>query len=245
MEVAKVHSIETMGLVDGPGIRTVVFLQGCRLRCLYCHNPDTWEIGNGKEISSMELLNKVKRYRPYFESSEGGVTLSGGEPLLQPKFVEEFFKLCKAEGIHTCLDTAGFGLSRYDEILKYTDLVLLDIKHIDENIHKKLTGLSRKGFYMFLEALKKSDAKIWIRHVVLEGYTDDKYHLKKLIDFIKTISNVEKIELLPYHTHGINKYKELNLDYKLKGLEDFDKNKFMLIKEFFRENLKDTNIELH
>jgi pyruvate formate lyase activating enzyme len=213
-----IHSVETMGLVDGPGIRVVVFLQGCALRCAYCHNPDTWQIGSGQEITAEELLNKVKRYRGFFKSSGGGVTLSGGEPLLQPQFVEEFFKLCKREGIHTALDTAGYGLGCYDEIFKYTDLILLDIKHIDEDRHRELTGHGRHRFLQFLEAVERNNIKLWIRHVVVPGITDDKEHIKKLGEYINTIPNVQKVELLPYHTYGVNKYREMGLNYTLEGV---------------------------
>lgn len=245
MTVAKIHSIETMGLVDGPGIRVVVFMQGCKLRCIYCHNPDTWNISQGEEISSTELLNKIKRYKMYFNSSGGGVTLSGGDPLLQPEFVEEFFRMCKKEGIHTCLDTAGYGFSNYKKILENTDLVLLDIKHINDNVHKEITGQTREGFLEFLNDLKESNTKLWIRHVIVEGYTDSEKHIESLAKYINTIPNVEKIELLPYHTHGSNKYKELGIDYKLNGLEPFSNDKLEKLKSIVKENLKDKSIQMH
>lgn len=245
MTVARIHSIETMGLVDGPGIRFVVFMQGCKLRCKYCHNPDTWNASNGEEISSVELLNKLKRYKLYFKNSGGGVTLSGGDPLLQPEFLKEFLKMCKEEGIHTCLDTSGFGFGDYDDILKYTDLVLLDIKHIDNMIHKDLTGQTREGFLEFLEAVKKNSVKIWIRHVIVKGYTDGEEHIKKFTEYINTIPNVEKIELLGYHTHGEHKYEKLGIKYPLKGLEAFDLDKLENLKNIVKDNLINKSIQMH
>jgi pyruvate formate-lyase 1-activating enzyme len=225
MKAARIHSIETMGLVDGPGIRVVVFMQGCSLRCAYCHNPDTWLAGGGREITTDELFNKVKRYKGFFKSSNGGVTLSGGEPLLQPDFVEEFFKMCREEGIHTALDTAGFGLGSYDEILKYTDLVILDVKHIDDGEHKKLTGRGMDEYKRFLEAVRRQGNKLWIRHVVVPGVTDGEEHIAKLGEFINRIPNVVKVELLPYHTLGVNKYKELNIPYRLEGTPPLEEDR--------------------
>ncbi|KMT22623.1 pyruvate formate-lyase-activating protein [Clostridium cylindrosporum] len=240
MTVARIHSIETMGLVDGPGIRFVVFMQGCKLRCLYCHNPDTWSMSEGEEISSIDLLNKVKRYKIYFKNSGGGVTLSGGDPLLQPEFVEEFFRMCKAEGIHTCLDTAGYGLGNYENILKYTDLVLLDIKHIDDKKHKCLTGQSMEESIKFIETLKNSNTKVWIRHVVVEGYTDSAEHVLSLAKYIDTIPNVERIDFLPYHTHGVNKYKELGINYRLDGLKPFKVERLEDLKKILEDNINDS-----
>lgn len=221
MAVGFIHSIETAGLVDGPGIRFVVFMQGCRLRCAYCHNPDTWKCGIGQQITVEELFEKVRKYIPYFKNSGGGVTLSGGEPLLQPDFAAEFFGLCKSYGINTALDTSGFGNGddkAYDMVLKNTDLVILDIKHVNEEQHKKLTGCSRDGFLKFLEAAERNKNRLWIRHVAVPGLTDSDEHITKLAEYINTIPNVEKVELLPYHTFGVNKYRELQIPYKLDGV---------------------------
>ncbi|MCX7903126.1 MAG: pyruvate formate-lyase-activating protein [Caloramator sp.] len=242
---ARVHSIETMGLVDGPGIRVVVFMQGCKLRCAYCHNPDTWDLKGGQEMTVDELINKVKRYKIYFQRSKGGVTLSGGDPLLQPDFVIEFFKRCKQEGIHTALDTSGYGIGKYDEILKWTDLVLLDVKHIDDIEHKKLTGADRHGFFEFLNAIKRNGTKLWIRHVVVPGITDGEEHIKKLAKFINTIPNVERVELLPYHVHGVNKYKEMNLKYRLEDVPPLDKDRLEKLYKILNENLttQQANVE--
>ena len=245
MTMAKIHSIETMGLVDGPGIRFVVFMQGCKLRCKYCHNPDTWNASKGEEISSVELLNKVKKYKIYFKNSGGGVTLSGGDPLLQPEFLKEFFKMCKEEDINTCLDTAGFGFGDYDDILKYTDLVLLDIKHINESTHKDLTGQTRESFLEFLDAVKRNSIRLWIRHVIVEGYTDSEEHIKKFTQYVNTIPNVEKIELLGYHTHGEHKYEKLGIKYPLKGVKAFDSDKLENLKNIVKNNLINKSIQMH
>lgn len=221
----KIHSIESMGLVDGPGIRTVVFLQGCCLRCSFCHNPDTWCISGGTETSSNELIDKLVRFKSYYDKSNGGVTFSGGEPLLQPEFLLETLKLCKERGIHTAIDTAGHGLGNYEEILKYTDLVLLDVKHIGDNNYINLTGQSNHKFLEFLDALNNSNTKVWIRHVVVPGITDSKEHILELAEFInKNVKNVEKIELLPYHSLGAEKYHKLSIEYPLELVDDMDKD---------------------
>jgi len=196
----KIHSIESMGLVDGPGIRTVVFFQGCKLRCAYCHNPDTWDLSGGTEITSEELVQKIVRFKPYFHSSGGGVTFSGGDPLVQPQFLLECLKLCKLNGINTTLDTAGSGDGDYAEILKYTDLVLLDIKNTSSKGYLTLTGKDTKDINIFLNALRKSKTRVWIRHVVVPGLTDSKEHIANIAKIIsEEIPNVDKVELLPYH----------------------------------------------
>ena len=221
----KIHSIESMGLVDGPGIRVVIFMQGCSLRCKYCHNPDTWTMEGGEEYTPEDLIKKILRFKPYFESSGGGVTFSGGEPLKQPKFLLEMLKLCKEKGIHTCIDTAGYGNGDYDEILKYTDLVLFDIKHFTKEGYKNVTYMDINKSLEFLEAMERNNTKKWIRHVIVPGLTDGEEHIKALGEYIKTISNVEKIELLPYHLLGANKYEVLNIPYPLKGVKAMDKDK--------------------
>lgn len=228
----RIHSFESMGLVDGPGIRNVIFLQGCPLRCLFCHNPDTWDFNEGIEISSEELINKILRFKSYFKNN-GGVTFSGGEPLMQPKFLLEMLKLCKEHNIHTAVDTSGCGNGNYKEILKYTDLVLLDIKHVTDEGFKSLTGISIKKLMEFIEAVNTSNTKLWIRHVIVPGITDSNEHLEKLKDIIMKIKNVEKIEFLPYHTIGINKYEALNYEYKLKNIEPMDKARCKMLEEKF------------
>lgn len=222
-----IHSIETMGLVDGPGIRVVVFMQGCALRCKYCHNPDTWTNSgeNLQEFTPEELVNKVKRFRSYFEQSGGGVTFSGGDPLKQPEFLLESLKLCKAEGIHTTLDTSGVGLGNYEEILKYTDLVLYDVKHLTAEGYKEMTGIAIDESLKFLDACKAAGTKLWIRQVVVPGETDSEEYITELGKFIKTLDNVEKVELLPYHLLGVNKYENMGLKYRLDGVPAMDKDK--------------------
>ena len=227
MVKGRIHSIESMGLVDGPGIRVVVFMQGCALRCLYCHNPDTWT-AEGKDVEEYtpeELVNKIARFRSYFERSGGGITFSGGDPLRQPEFLKESLRLCKEKGIHTTLDTSGVGFGDYEEILKYTDLVLYDVKHLTADGYKEMTGLAMDETTKFLEACKKMGTKLWIRQVVVPGMTDSEEYMLKLRDFIKGLDNVEKVELLPYHLLGVNKYETLGIKYRLDGVEAMDKEK--------------------
>lgn len=219
-----IHSIETMGLVDGPGVRSVVFLRGCPLRCKYCHNPDTWEAG-GEETTAEALVQKLLRFRTYYKSSGGGVTFSGGDPLVQSKFLLQCLKLLKAEGIHTCVDTAGAGHGDYEEILQYTDLVLLDIKHHDPTSYRELTGGDPNQPQGFIQALAKANTPIWVRHVVVPGLTDDPAHLQALATYIRTLPNVEKVELLPYHVMGEQKYQALGIKPPLEGLPAMDKER--------------------
>ena len=210
-----------MGLVDGPGIRCVVFLQGCGLRCRYCHNPDTWSMAGGKEMTAEQLVKKLSRFKPYFQG-RGGVTFSGGEPLLQPEFLKEVLPLCHEAGIHTCLDTAGHGLGDYEAILRHTDLVLLDIKHYTKEGCKRVTGREMDESLRFLEAAQKAGTPLWLRHVVVPGLTDGEAHLEGLLRYIQTIRNVEKVELLPYHVLGVHKYETLGIPYPLRGVEPLD-----------------------
>ncbi len=233
----RIHSIESMGLVDGPGIRTVIFFQGCPLRCLYCHNPDTWSIQGGTEFTSEEIVEKLLRFKPYFDKSGGGVTFSGGEVLLQPEFLLETLKLCKKNNIHTILDTSGYGLGEYDKILEYTDLVLLDIKHVDDSGYKNLTGKGKVELDTFLKALEKTNTKVWIRHVVVPGLTDSDEHIIKMAKIIENIKNVEKVELLPYHTLGTSKYDILNIEYKLKDILPMNKDRTHELEILLRKTL--------
>ena len=221
-----INSIETLGTLDGPGIRFVVFLQGCKLRCLYCHNPETWNLGSADavEISPQELVEKVEKYKNYF-GENGGVTFSGGEPLLQPEFLLECLKLCKEKNIHTCLDTAGFGFGDYEEILKHTDLVILDIKAVEEDEYKLITGQKMNRFFEFLKAVQNNNKKLWLRQVIVPNINDDKEHVLKLKQFASTIKNVEKIELLPYKTIGVHKYKKLNFSYRLENVPELSQEK--------------------
>lgn len=220
-----IHSVETMGLVDGPGIRIVIFMQGCPLRCVFCHNPDTWFKESNNKVTSKEIVDLVRKYRPYIESG-GGVTFSGGEPLFQSEFLLETIKLCKKAGIHTCLDTSGTGYNKdvLDEILKYIDLVILDIKAIDSKNYKKITGKSMDEFTYFCERLKISKPKLWLRQVIIPTINDSEEYVLNLKEYIKMFDNVEKVQLLPYHTMGVEKYKKLNIKYKLADIEPMDKD---------------------
>ena len=212
-----IHSIETMGLVDGPGIRTVVFLAGCSMRCVYCHNPDTWTFG-GEWIEADALMEKLLRYKPYYEKSGGGVTFSGGEPLLQPKFLLEMLKKCKEKGIHTCIDTSGYGHGDYTEILKHVDLILYDVKHCDPLLYQEITKKPIDRAEAFLKAAQEAGKALWLRHVVIPGFTDSPMHMRQLQEYIAKIEHVEKVELLPYHTMGVEKYKKLGIPYPLDGI---------------------------
>lgn len=204
-----IDSIESMGLVDGPGIRCVVFLSGCFLRCKYCHNPEMWE--KGKENYTVdELVAMVKKFKPYYQK-HGGVTFSGGEPLLQIDFLTSVCKKLKEENIHIALDTAGVGIGNYEELLEYVDLVLLDIKHVDKCEYFELTQHSINESLKFIDILKKLNKKIWIRQVVVPGFNDNLDYIKKLHKFLKSIPNIEKVEFLPYHKMGDEKYIKLGI----------------------------------
>ena len=219
---AKVHSVESFGTVDGPGIRYVIFLQGCNLQCKYCHNRDTWEINGGEYKSLDEIFEKIKKYKNYIIPSDGGVTVTGGEPLIQMKFIIELFKKLKEEGINTCIDTSGmFAISEdIKEVLKYTDLVLLDIKHIDDEKCKNLVGVSNKRELEFAKYLSENNKKMWIRQVLVPGYTDDEKDLIRLKEFLSTLKTVEKVQILPYHSMGKFKWEKLGLEYPLEGVRD-------------------------
>lgn len=217
-----IHSIESFGTVDGPGLRFVVFFQGCPMRCLYCHNPDTWQVGIGAQMSAEELISKMERNLPFYES--GGITASGGEPLLQLDFLTELFALAKQKGIHTCLDTSGIVFSpenteKIDRILDLCDLVMLDVKHIEEGSHKTLTGHSLKNVLAFLEHLNKRGIKTRIRHVLVPGITYDDTLLRRLGEYLKGFDSIESVEVLPYHTLGKAKYESLGIEYPLKDTE--------------------------
>ena len=221
----KIHSFFAGGTVDGPGIRFVIFMKGCPLRCLYCHNPDTWTMDNSQEFDLDYVVNEALKYKGYYKNG-GGVTVSGGEPLLQIDFIISLFKRLKNENIHTALDTSGAVfdlnnkelLNKFDELIKYTDLFLLDIKHIDNNEHIKLTGKENKNILEFAKYLSDNNKKMWIRHVLVPGITLNDEYLIRLKEFIDTLNTVEKIEVLPYHTMGIVKYKNLGIPYRLDGV---------------------------
>ena len=220
----KITDMETMGLADGPGMRLVLFLAGCKLRCAYCHNPETWTISGAKrEISKEEVLQIYNKYKNYYGET-GGVTFSGGEPLLQSEFVFETIKLLKENGVHTAIDTAGVGVD-YDKVLDIVDLVILDIKAVENEEYKFITGKGIDEFNEFLEKCKQKNKKLWLRQVIVPGINDDKEHVLKLKEFAKNIPNVERIELLPYHSMAEHKYTELGIEYKLKEVPDMEKEK--------------------
>ncbi len=236
--MAKIHSFESFGTVDGPGVRFVVFLQGCIMRCAYCHNPDTWPLNGGKEYSAQEVYTKIIKYRNYIR--EGGVTISGGEPLLQIDFLIELFKLLKKEGLHTCVDTSGICFkdnAKMQELLKYTDLFLLDIKQIDEQKHLALTGQSNQNILKFATYLSDQRKDVWIRYVLVPGISDDDQDVDKLAQFLKTLKNIKRIEVLPYHTLGITKYQQLKIPYRLMGVNPPSKGLVKKVKERLEESI--------
>ena len=225
MVKGRIHSIETFGSVDGPGIRFIVFLKGCNLRCKYCHNVDTWNPESDDLRTADEVLDFAERYRSYW-GEDGGITVSGGEPLLQIDFLLELFKKAKERGINTCIDTAAQPFtkeepffSKFKELMEYTDLLLVDIKHIDREEHIKLTGLPNDNIKECFEYLDEIKKPIWIRHVLVPGITDDDNYLRETRKFIEKLSNVQKVEVLPYHSMGQMKFKELGIPYQLEGVE--------------------------
>lgn len=232
----RIHSIESFGTVDGPGIRFVTFLMGCPLRCQFCHNPDTWDI-NGKcqyEMTPQELCDEAMRYYNYIK--KGGVTVSGGEPLMQADFVAEYFKLCHAQGLHTTLDTSGyFCTERAMRVLDDTDLVLLDIKSMDPELYPRLTGVKQDNNLRFLDILKERSIDTWVRHVVVPGLTDNDEWLQRLGEHVAKYDNVKKIEILPYHTLGTFKYKELGIPYPLDGVEALSIERTKEVKEMMSQ----------
>lgn len=231
---AKIHSIETFGTVDGPGVRFVCFFQGCHLECKYCHNRDTWDINGGKYISVDELFNEIMKYKTFI-SPNGGFTASGGEPLLQPYFLIALFKKLKAAGIHTAIDTSGMIeiTDTIKELLSLTDLVLLDIKHIDPIKCKDLVGFSNEKGLAFARYLNDNNIPVWIRQVIVPGFTDNKDDLLKLKTFINSLNNVKKIEFLPYHNLGEYKWKELGFEYSLKNVRQANDKDIQRVKNFF------------
>lgn len=219
-----IHSTESFGSVDGPGVRFIVFMQGCNMRCKYCHNPDTWDKNGGREVTADEVIKTALRYRTYW-GKKGGITISGGEPLLQLNFLIELCKKCREQGISTVIDTAGKPFTReepffskFNELLKYTDLIMLDLKHIDSKDHKALTGFGNENILDLAQYLSEKNVPVWIRHVLVPGINDDDFSLNKLHKFIKTLKNVQRVEILPYHNLGEFKYEDLGIKYPLAGL---------------------------
>ena len=242
--IGRIHSSESFGTVDGPGLRYVLFMQGCPMRCLYCHNPDTWDVRGGKEMTADEVLKEYKKNEMFYKN--GGITVTGGEPLLQIDFLVELFEKAHEKGIHTCIDTSGITydekdteyISKLDELMNFTDLVMLDIKHIDPQKHRTLTGYSNERVLAFARYLEKKNIPIWIRHVVVEGYTDNESDLFALGEFIGTLKNVKVLDVLPYHTMGAAKYKELGIKYRLEGIPSLSKTAAAEAKSKILEGVK-------
>lgn len=230
----RIHSIETFGTVDGPGIRYIVFMQGCPLRCLYCHNPDSWDVKSGREVTIEEIIDDLQNYIEYIKFSGGGITLSGGEPTMQPEFAAALFKRCKELDIHTALDTSGYvDIDKTHDLLKYTDLVLLDVKQAIQEKHKLLTGVDMDKIHDFSRYLSDKNIPVWLRYVLVPGYTNSTEDLNAAAEFIGTLNNVQKIDVLPYHSLGEYKWDKVGIDYKLKDVqppsqEEVEKAKLIL-----------------
>ena len=240
-----IHSIESFGSVDGPGVRFVVFFQGCPMRCAYCHNPDTWDLAEGKEMSADEILQKMLRNRAFY--TRGGITATGGEPMMQIDFLLELFTKAKKKEIHTCLDTSGVFFTedknseifhKIEKLMQVTDLVMLDIKHIEDEPHKTLTSHSNQAILAFARYLDEIQKPVWIRHVVVPNITFEKKQLTKLGEFLKTLSNVEKLEVLPYHALGKVKYEKLDMDYRLKDTPQLTKEEAAWAEEMIKKYWK-------
>lgn len=233
----RIHSVESFGSADGPGVRYIVFLKGCNMRCQYCHNPDTWAKDGGELMAPEEVLKKALRYKTYWKE-KGGITVSGGEALLQIDFVTELFRLAKEKGVNTCLDTSGnpFSLeepfkSKFDELMKYTDLFMLDIKHMDDAAHRKLTGQTNQNILEMAAYLSDHGKAMWIRHVLVPGITTEEDELHRLRSFLDTLKTVERVEVLPYHILGVFKWKELGIPYQLEGVDPPTKEQIDRAKE--------------
>ena len=244
MVTGRIHSRESFGTVDGPGIRYVVFMQGCPLRCLYCHNPDTWRMTGGTEVTADELLAEYEHNKAFY--SKGGITVSGGEPLLQIDFLTELFESAKKKGIHTCIDTSGITydgenaeyVARLDRLMRSCDLVMLDIKHIDSLRHKELTGRGNERVLAFAKYVGERGVPLWVRHVVVKGYTDGSEEHRAMGEFLATLPTLKAIDVLPYHTMGVAKYRELGIAYPLEGMKalsfsDAEKAKKKILSAYF------------
>ncbi len=242
--VGRIHSLESFGTVDGPGTRYVVFTQGCPMRCAYCHNPDTWEINAGKLMEPAEIMEKFDRNAAFY--TNGGITVTGGEPLLQVDFLIELFTLAKERGVHTCIDTSGIVyrpentelIKKLDKLMELTDLVMLDIKHIDNEKHMELVKQPNDGILAFAKYLDTKGVDIWIRHVVVPGITDDDKYLYDLGYFIGALKNIKALDVLPYHTMGLSKYEKLGLEYRLKGVPAMDKSAVLEKKKIILDGIK-------
>lgn len=245
----RIHSLESFGTVDGPGVRYVVFVQGCPMRCAYCHNPDTWSMTGGKIMEASEIIEQYERNKGFYTG--GGITVTGGEPLMQVDFLIELFTLAKEKGIHTCIDSSGIAfkpdnqafIEKLDKLMPLTDLVMLDIKHIDPEKHKELTTQPNDGILAFASYLNEKKVDMWIRHVVVPGLTDDDKYLFQLGYFIGQFSNLKALDVLPYHTMGAVKYEKLGIDYRLKDVPAMDKDKVIEKKQVILNGIKKRRAE--
>lgn len=248
--LGNVHSIESFGTVDGPGTRFVVFMQGCPMRCKYCHNPDTWELNIGNKMSVDEIMQAYERNKMFYKN--GGITVTGGEPLMQTDFVIELFERAKAEDIHTCLDTSGITynennadyIAKLDRLVKVTDLVMLDIKHINPEHHLELTKQPNDQILAFAKYLEKNKVPLWIRHVVVPTITDDRKYLYELGYFIGALSNLKALDVLPYHSMGRTKYQQLGIEYPLENIPDMPKTDVIIYKKMILEGIRARRAEL-
>lgn len=247
----RIHSLESFGTVDGPGVRFVVFVQGCPMRCAYCHNPDTWEMNAGTEMEASYIIAQYERNKSFYKG--GGITVTGGEPLMQVDFLIELFTLAKEKGIHTCIDSSGIAykktsspewLAKLDHLMTLTDLVMLDIKHIDPQKHIELTSQPNDGILAFAAYLNEKKVDMWIRHVVVPTITDDDKYLFELGYFIGQFSNLKALDVLPYHTMGETKYEKLGMEYKLKGIPAMEKDKVIEKKQVILDGIKKRRAEL-
>lgn len=246
-----IHSIETFGTVDGPGTRFVVFFQGCPMRCKYCHNPDTWALNTGMQMTTDEILEQYEKNKGFY--SKGGITVTGGEPLIQIDFLLELFEKAKKKGIHTCIDTSGITYTpnnfaynqKLDQLMQLTNLVMLDIKHIDSIEHEKLTEQPNEGILAFAKYLDAANVEIWIRHVVVPGITDDEKNLYELGTFIGQLKNLKALDVLPYHVMGKSKYEQMGLDYPLKDVPPLSKEDAIKAKKIIIQGIKDIRNKLN
>ena len=247
----RIHSLESFGTVDGPGTRFVVFVQGCPMRCAYCHNPDTWEMNAGTLMEPEEIFEQYRRNQDFYKN--GGITVTGGEPLMQVDFLIDLFTIAKKNNVHTCIDTSGIAykttsapewLAKLDHLMELTDLVMLDIKHIDPEKHKELTLQPNDGILAFAKYLDEKHVDVWIRHVVVPGITDDDKYLYQLGYFIGGLSNLKALDALPYHTMGKPKYEKLGMKYRLEGVEPMDKNKLIEKKKVLLDGIRKRREEL-
>lgn len=244
----RIHSIESFGTVDGPGVRFVVFMQGCPMRCAYCHNPDTWAPNGGTPVTPQQIMARYLKNKSFYR--DGGLTVTGGEPLLQIDFLLELFTLAKQEGVHTCIDSSGIPfnpsdrvwMEKLDRLLAMTDLVMLDIKHIDPRLHRQLTGCSNENILRFAHYLDRKSVPVWIRHVVVPTVTDDETYLYRLGWFVGGLGNLKALDVLPYHTMGRVKYEKLGIPYRLEGIPPMDRPNLLLKKQAILKGIRDRRL---